>query len=388
MPCRLEPKTIIETAHKPFKVSFFTNYEGDRQYSMLRYADELQASLRQFCGSLCEIHRYAPRYDGKSTSETLSRWKKYFENPYLALRHKGPVNHIADHGNSHLVNFLPHDRTIVTCHDLIPLRLADRLKGISKRGRYSFWCKVVHMRSAACIMADSESTRRDVITLLGIPSKRVHVVYLGLKLEDFSPLKKSESKEQLKQQFKFSWPLTLLHVGAAAFYKNLEGVIDTLGSLRDKHHLDIHLVRMGSPLPETLRELISRRRLDSFVHDIQVKSDVELRGLYLASDVLLFPSWWEGFGWPPLEALACGVPVIASPRGSLPEITGSAALQVDPEDLDGMAGAVRRVLEDQTLRGQLREAGFGQASKFQWQKTAEQTAQLYRTVSQEAGGDL
>jgi len=368
-------------------VSFFTNYEGDGQFSMLRYADELETSLRLYSGSMFELHRHAPRHNGKSASRTVSRLKKYFEYPYLARRYSGQINHITDHGNSHVIRFLPADRTIITCHDLIPLRLADRLTGSSKRIKYSFWAKVVHMRKAAAVLADSESTRRDVITFLGLPAENVHVVHLGLNHERFRPLQHFESKEGLRRKLGFSWPVTLLHVGAPAFYKNLEAVIDVVAVLRQLYHLDVHLVRSGSPLPEGLHQLIRRRGIGTFVHDIKVTNDSELRELYLASDVLLFPSLWEGFGWPPLEALACGLPVVSSDRGSLPEVTGSAALQIDPEDLQGMVEAVREIIGDERLGEHLRAAGLLHASNFQWQKTAAQTAQVYRAVWEKTRGD-
>src|ERR1035437_4327388 len=150
------------------EVNVFANYEGDRQFSMLRYADQLLKGLRSQYGSTCEFDRYAPRWNGKSAGGILSRWKRLVEYPLLARRRWGQINHIMDHGNSHLINFLPRDRTVITCHDLIPLRLANHLVGFSKRIQVSFWAKVVQMRKVACIMADSESTRRDIVSLLGI----------------------------------------------------------------------------------------------------------------------------------------------------------------------------------------------------------------------------
>jgi len=365
---------------EPFQVNFFTNYEGDRQFSMLRYADQLEAALKRDFSSVCNVHRYAPRYGGKKAGGLLSRFKRFVEYPYLARTHWGPVNHIADHGNSHLLNFLPPERTVVTCHDLIPLRLADRLEGFNKRTQYSFRAKVIHMRKAACIMTDSESTRQDVIALLGIPAERVRCVYLGLNHADFYPLQAGESKDRFRQAFNFSWAFTLLHVGAASFYKNLEGVIETLALLRGRHHLDVHLARVGSPLTTAQEELVRRHGLQSQIHTLKLKDDAQLRELYLASDAILYPSWWEGFGWPPLEALACGTPVVASNRGSLPEITGTAALQINPEDASAMADAVRRVFDDGALRDQLRAAGLIQAAKFPWRKTAEEAAHIYRSV--------
>jgi len=369
--------------HLPLQVNLFTNYAGDRQFSMLRYADELESSMGQYCRSVCEIHRYSPRSNGEMTGGMVSRWKKYIEYPFLALRHRGQINHVTDHGNSHMVKFLPRGRTIVTCHDLIPLRLADRLKGASKRIKYSFWAKVVNMRKAAFIVTDSESTRRDVIDLLSIPSEKVRVVYLGLNHDCFKPMRENETREQFRQQFNFSWPATILHVGGAAFYKNFESVVETLALIRQKHRRDVHLVRMGAPLDQPQLNLISQRGVGAFIHDVRIKNDLELRQLYLASDVFLFPSLWEGFGWPPLEALACGIPVVMSNRGSLSETAGSAALSVEPEDIDAMANAVLRVLDDSGLRIRMRDAGFSQASQFQWEKTASAMAEVYTSIARQ-----
>jgi len=371
-----------------FHVSCFTNYEGDRQFSMLRYADQLLNGLRRRYSPDCTFDRISPPWNGKTPGPVASRWKRFVEFPLLARRHWGDIHHITDHGNSPLIRHLPAERTVITCHDLIPLKLADHLSGFSKRIPMSFKVKVLLMRRAARIMADSESTRRDIVSFLGIAADKIDVVYLGVDHDTFHPLKAGETKEAIRRSLGMTWPLTLLNIGAAAFYKNLDGVIETLGLLRQKYGLDIHLVKTTKALSPAQDSLIERRGLRPYIHDISAKSDHELRNLYVASDVFLFPSLWEGFGWPPLEALACGTPVVASGRGSLPEVLGSAAPQIEPDQYDTYARAVHRLLEDAPYRNGLREAGFAQAARFQWDTTAEQVMNVYRQVWHNAGGAL
>jgi glycosyltransferase involved in cell wall biosynthesis len=111
----------------------------------------------------------------------------------------------------------------------------------------------------------------------------------------------------------------------------------------------------------------------------------ELVAAYGQADVLVMPSWYEGFGLPVLEAMACGLPVVAANRASLPEVVGDAGLLVEPDDLDGIAGAVTRIVADPALRADLRQRGLKRASEFTWERTAERTLAVYHAVGAENG---
>src|SRR5258708_12150287 len=197
----LEEMRLRAEYNTSFSVHLFTNYAGDRQFSMLRYSTNLEKALGDYAHALCAVQSISPRFSGKPPGAFLSRWKRHVEFPFLARRCSGDINHIVDHGNSHLINYLPPERTVITCHDLIPLRLSAMLKGFSKRIAYTFRAKVIHMKKAARIMADSESTRQDVIKFLGISPDRIQVVYLGINNQTFKPMEAMENKMRFKEKF-------------------------------------------------------------------------------------------------------------------------------------------------------------------------------------------
>ncbi len=359
----------------PLQVHLFGNYAGSGQHSMLRYGRELCQALERSGRGACDVTFHAPSSHGLPAGRWLSYWKRYIEYPLLASRHGGAVNHITDHGNSYLLRFLPAERTVVTCHDLILLRVrAKELPSPLPRWRAAFFERVVKtMEKAAWIITDSEKTREDALKYLHVDPARIKTIHPGVDQKIFFPA--PEEKRQ------FSWRQTLLHVGGGLFYKNMEGVLKTLARLRSQGLDALHLVTVGSPFSQEQKRLVEQLHLESFVHPLGFLSDEALRGIYNASDVLLFPSWWEGFGWPPLEAMACGTPVIVSNRGSLPEVVGDAGVVVDPEDEGRMADAVRRILEDAVWRDDRIEKGFKRAADFSWERTARQVLDIYHRVA-------
>jgi glycosyltransferase involved in cell wall biosynthesis len=369
----------------PFSVHLFTNYVGDQQTSMFRYANNLQTGLKEYANSACTVSAYSPRSNGGKASNLVSRWKRFVEYPVLAYTHAGQINHILDHGNSHLINYLPRARTVITCHDLNTIKLAHLPGAPSKRYVYSFRAKVAQMKKAACVIADSETNRLDIIEHVGVDPEKIRVVYLGVDHERFRPLEKNEDRDGLRDKFKFTWPFTIFHIGVPAFYKNLEGIIETLAVVRRQHKVDAHFVRVGAPLSPTQQALIEKHGLSNYVHTLSPKNDAELRELYLASDVLLFPSWGEGFGLPPLEAFCCGTPVVVSNLPAIVEGTASAALQASPDDPSAMASAVVRIYEDPALRLRMREEGFIRARLFTWKNTALGTAKVYQDLWEKNG---
>ena len=140
-------------------------------------------------------------------------------------------------------------------------------------------------------------------------------------------------------------------------------------------------MRTGRPLAGAERALARRLGVLESIVELGAVPDQELVGLYNAVDVLLFPSLYEGFGWPPLEAMASGTPVVCSRAGSLDEVVGNAALTADPEDVDALTWHVRSVLTDEGLRGALVQRGLAHVAQFSWRRTAEQLIEVYRGVA-------
>jgi glycosyltransferase involved in cell wall biosynthesis len=147
---------------------------------------------------------------------------------------------------------------------------------------------------------------------------------------------------------------------------------------------NVKLIKVGSPEYlghlEQLKQLTYELSLEGSVLFLDHPPEEDLVALYNLAALFVFPSLYEGFGLPPLEAMACGTPVVCSHAASLPEVVGDAALMVDPYDVDGLAAAMERVLRDADLRQDLRERGLARASQFTWERTARQTVAVYREV--------
>jgi glycosyltransferase involved in cell wall biosynthesis len=150
--------------------------------------------------------------------------------------------------------------------------------------------------------------------------------------------------------------------------------------LRDKFKIDFIFVKVGSDFTDSQQQLMDKLGLGSRVRGLGRRDFAELPFFYNAADLFLFPSLYEGFGFPILEALSCGTPVVSSTVGSLPEVGGEAVYWVDPHDPENIARGTYHLLTDKNLQEKLRQKGFAQVRKFSWERTARQTLQVYREV--------
>jgi len=263
--------------------------------------------------------------------------------------------------------------TLLTVHDLIGLLFPANLPPIS-RLYWSRWLPRT-IRWADQVIADSEHTRRDLIRLLGIPAERIEVVYLGVD-QAFHPLKDQVALEAVRHKYRLPSAI-ILYVGTLEPRKGLNTLISAYATLAaDIPH---HLIIAGKRgwYTEPLFRQVKALGLSQRVHFTDYVADEDLPGLYNLADLFVYPSRYEGFGLPPLEAIACGVPVVCSNAASLPEVVGDAALLVPPDDAEALAAAIRRVLDDKALRGEMRARGLEQAGRFTWEKTARRTAGIY-----------
>jgi len=230
------------------------------------------------------------------------------------------------------------------------------------------------------ILADSFSTRTDLIELMGVAQERISVIYPGVD-ERFTPLPKTDCVPIL-ERYNIVTPY-ILSIGTLQPRKNYCRLIQAYHLLRQEHHIPHHLVIAGGqgwlyqPILDTIEELGETNA----VHLLGFVPDRDLVALYASATVFAFPSLYEGFGIPVLEAMACGTPVVTSNRSSLPEAAGDAALLVSPKDTYALADALWRTLDDETLRNALREAGFQQAKRFTWQRSARALLEIYRQMA-------
>jgi alpha-1,3-rhamnosyl/mannosyltransferase len=261
------------------------------------------------------------------------------------------------------------------------LRAEEGEAGFRGRARsvLRFRWSTSHLRSVARLVVPTEVTKRDVERLIGVDPRRIDLVPYGVG-GLFRPFD-AERRATLKHEVVGSAQQALLHVSTGSPYKNVEGVLRTIAALRASG-IDVALVRAGRRLTNAQRALARDLGIDGAIADCGRVAEERLVELYNACDLLLFPSHHEGYGWPPLEAMACGMPVVTSTCRALLEVTDGAALHAPATDIDALATQVRRLFEDGDLRERLRWAGIERAARFTWQRTIDGFARAYERVAQ------
>ena len=328
------------------------------------YARELSAALRaQSTVEIREITFPRPLASvGGRAGRYISLAWRLVPYPLLAARQPGPLNHILDHSYAHLAYSLPAERTIITCHDLAPWVLFDSRLSLS----YTAWRWAIGgLKRAARVLADSQNSANDLRRYLDIPRGRLRVIPLGVA-PYFCP-----TPSDLRRRLRLPGGKLILHTGANLPRKNIQVIVQALRYLPQ----DVTLVQAGGGLVSTDR-----------THALGYVPTADLPALYSLADVFVFPSKYEGFGLPILEAMACGTPVIAANTSSLPEVVGDAGLLVSPDDPQELAAAIQRVLTEPGLATTLRERGLARARQFTWERTARETMTVYQEVWAEMGG--
>jgi glycosyltransferase involved in cell wall biosynthesis len=281
----------------------------------------------------------------------------------------------------------PTGRTpaILTVHDLSFMRLPqffvagfrDYLEGAVLRA----------VKRATHILADSQCTCRDLMELMAVEPQRVSVLYPGVEPR-FEPVQDTEILSQVRSRYGLSQRF-ILGLSTLQPRKNFEGLIEAFGLLlaaraNEPEFVDLDLVIGGGKgwMYEGLSSRVERLGLAERIHFIGFVDDDDLPALYSLASAFAFPTWYEGFGLPVLEAMACGTPVIAADNSSLPEVVGDAGLLVDAADPVALSTALIRVLTDRGLEAHLAMAGRRQSRRFTWERAAQQLLDLYRSFAE------
>lgn len=278
----------------------------------------------------------------------------------------------------------PRLPTVVTIHDLIPIVL-PAYRGSLKVRAYT---KLVALaaRRARAIIADSAASKRDIVRLLGIDERKVRVIYLAAD-ERYCPISNLQSLDLVRAKYKLPDQF-VLYLGGFDQRKNVPNLIRAFAKVARGLGPDCSLVLAGrlpdktSALFPDVRPLIKELQLTEHVHFVGDVAEADKPALYSLAGCFVWPSYYEGFGLPVLEAMACGTPVVAGDTGSLPEIVEDAGFLVKPDEVNRMAGAIIASLIDEPLRAEHRAKGLARASKFSWQQCARETVEVYREVVQ------
>lgn len=271
-------------------------------------------------------------------------------------------------------------RSVITIHDLIPLVFPSSMP--SKVGRFYYQkANKKALAKADMIIAVSESTKKDLLEHFEISDEKVKVIYNGVA-ENFREIENKTLLNEVKKRYNIQSKF-ILNVGNPKPHKNWLGLIKAFAALEDEFS-NYQMVLVGSKDPRypKAQQLIRQLHLEDRVIITGFVKESEMPLLYNAAEVFVFPSLYEGFGLPVLEAMACGTPVATSNVSSLPEVAGDAADVVDATDESILAHAIERLLSDDKLSKKLSEKGLKRAKLFSWKKTAHQTLEVYREIAQ------
>lgn len=269
-------------------------------------------------------------------------------------------------------------RSVITIHDLVFMLYPHFLT--KDAARYYGQIDQAVKRSDA-IIAVSQATKRDIVRLLGVPENRITVIYEAAS-PYFRFIDNPEIKHRLQGRFGIHGEFVLF-VSTIEPRKNIPTLLRAFRRFLDAYGLEVQLVLAGEKgwLHEQVFALVAELGLTKDVLFLGRVSAEELLWLYNAAQVLVAPSIYEGFGLTPLEAMACGTPVVVSNVSSLPEIVSDAGLLVDPSDPEELSVAIWRVLTDSELRETLIAKGFKRTALFSWDSTAQQTLDLYHSLA-------
>lgn len=238
-----------------------------------------------------------------------------------------------------------------------------------------------YCKRADRIVTISEFSRQEIHHCMNVPLDRIKIVYCGVDTEKFHNRCSAQDIAAVKEKFGITRDY-LLYLGTLEPRKNIESIIEAYSLLKKEKNIPHQLVIAGKKgwLYDSIFALVKQHGLEEDVIFTGYVTDEDARLLLNGAMVFVFPSHYEGFGIPPLEAMACGTPVVTSDTSSLPEVIGDAGIMVKPKDIRGLADGILSILQDENLRARYIEAGYRQVAKFTWENAARQLVEVYKEL--------
>lgn len=361
----------------------------DVQGSMPRYRDLIVDAVREFCGDELSVTTEYLGCDKATLDRTPGRlrmWRHHLHVWRAAKKldcRRYDLVHLLDGSFGYAADLVQSERVVVTVHDLIPrLQIDGAFPGAPAVGRGARWLidrGLSAIRNADRACAVSENTGKDLKRYQAVPPGGVDVIPLAVDAQHFAGPAQSPCDVDIDGPF-------LLHLGNNGFYKNRPGAIEVFKRLDPS--LNMHLVLAGPGPDEHLQQLQQDSGLAKRIVFVTDPDQELLTKLYRAATAFLFPSRYEGFGWPPLEAMAAGCPVVASDAGSIPEVIGTAGIIAPAADYDAMARGCQRLITDESFRAQTIAAGHERIKGFTKQRLADKMRAFYRAASQAANSEM
>jgi glycosyltransferase involved in cell wall biosynthesis len=343
------------------------------EHTFALFVLEEDVSLFDFLGGSMQIVRVPERF---RPAVSNIRWHQTVL-PGLARELRLDAIHVPSYRR--LMFSAPCAR-IGTIHDLAPFHLAGKYD--IARMLYGRYVVKALARRQDAIIAVSQTTANDITRFFGVPANRIDVIHNGLNHARFQPLPEA-SDESVMRHFKLEAPYFLYVARLEHPGKNHVRLIEAFNEFKARTKSNHLLVLGGADWhgAEAIHQAAERSPFSKDIQRVGYISDAQLPALYRRADAMCYPSLFEGFGMPPVEAMACNCPVICSDRGSLAEIAAPAACIIDPENVPEISSALERVVTEPTFAASLRSAGLAHAAKFNWRRAAEATVGVYERFS-------
>lgn len=349
------------------EIDYITGLKTDEIYGMSKYQRGIFSNLENVTLN---------RIEYPDINKVINVFTRYCAYPCITKKevNKTNVKYITSQDLGYLLEMLKLDKTVVTCHDLIPVVYDKTLLP-------NWILNVRGLKKADRITTISEFSKNDIIKYLKYPEDKISIVPPAV---DHNIYYKKRDKIILSNLGISERDKVILYVGSEQPRKNLPTLIKAFGLLKKKLP-DVKLLKVGKPQHPRARkkilQLIDLLGLQKDVIFIGYITESELVRYYNAADLFVFPSVYEGFGLPPLEAMACGTPVLTSNQSSLPEVVGESGIMTDPFDIAKMANNMYEILTNEGLKDDLSKRGIERSKMFSWRKSADKMLIVYEELN-------